>query len=115
MTSGRGGAGPCLVHLRSLRGAPNLSYVEHIIRYMSWTFVFGAVATLLYTSFKPFWHELLAGEFPPEQIQGTMIESRDSSAPERPESRPDEVSRADAPTCTENQAATEEICVAQNP
>jgi hypothetical protein len=89
--------------------------VEHLIRYLSWTFVFGAIATLLYTSFKPFWHDLLDGEFPPDQIQGTMMESADSAATVRPEDPAGDIPVAEIPTCTENQAEIEGVCVARNP
>jgi hypothetical protein len=82
--------------------------VEHVIRTLSWTFVFGAVATLLYTSFKPFWHDLLAAEFPPEQIQGTMLESRDTDPDVEGEPK-SEVQVAEAAACAEN-LPTDEGC-----
>jgi hypothetical protein len=80
--------------------------VEHVIRTLSWTFVFGAVATLLYTSFKPFWHDLLAAEFPQERIRGAMIEIREVE-PEVESEPVAEVKVAEAVACAENPAADE--------
>jgi hypothetical protein len=86
--------------------------VEHLTRYLSWTFVFGAVATLLYTSFKPYWTELLTGEFPPEQIQGAMIEDRETAQDANAEPVP-EVQVAEATACPENRSSDDRC--PQNP
>lgn len=45
--------------------------MEQLIRILSWTFVFGAIATLLYTNFKPAWKELLDSDVPVERVQGS--------------------------------------------
>lgn len=75
--------------------------MEHLIRYLSWTFVFGAIATLLYTSFKPFWNELLTGQIPPEQIQGAMVEDREATPDAKREPGPDR-QVAEAAACSED-------------
>ena len=72
--------------------------------------MFGATATLVYSSFKPFWNDLLSGEIPPEQIQGTMIDSPEASS-EAAVENPGHVS--EAATCGESRAA-DKRCVAQN-
>ena len=113
MTFGRGGHNTRYVNLRSLRGAPRLSYVEHLTRTLSWTFVFGAVATLLYTSFKPYWNELLSGEFPPDQVQGAMIEAKEP-APDATGERVNDRQLAEAATCPEN-SVSDDRCLAQTP
>lgn len=51
--------------------APTLYNVEQLTRILSWTFVFGAIATLLYTNFKPAWKELLDSDVPVESVQGS--------------------------------------------
>ena len=69
--------------------------------------MFGAVATLLYTSFKPFWGELLSGEFPPDQVTGAMIEAGD--APQAVEGEPlPEVQVAEAMACPENRISEDD-------
>ena len=87
--------------------------MEHLTRYLSWAFVFGAVATLLYTSFKPFWSELLSGEYPPDQISGAMIEASD--VPESTDQEPlTDVQVAEALACAENRLS-DDVCPKQAP
>ncbi len=115
MTSGRGGGFTRPVHLPSLRGAPKLYYVEHLTRYLSWAFVFGAVATLLYTSFKPFWSELLSGEFPPDQMTGAMIEAGEPSADADADQEPvPDLQMAEAIPCPESRMS-DDVCPKQAP
>ena len=75
--------------------------------------MFGAVATLLYTSFKPYWHELLTGEFPPEQIQGAMIEAKEP-APDATSERVNDRQLAETATCPDNKVS-DERCLVQTP
>lgn len=76
--------------------------------------MFGAIATLLYTSFKPFWSELLSGEFPPDQVQGTMLESSEDQEPGALEGRP-ESQVAELMACAENRVSADDRCVPQTP
>lgn len=48
--------------------------MEHLTRLLSWSFVFGAIATLLYTNFKPALSELLTAEVPVESVQGAAAD-----------------------------------------
>lgn len=82
--------------------------MEQLIRTLSWTFVFGAIATLLYTSFKPFWNEMLSVEIPPDRIQGTMIDAREASPD------PDSESVAEAAGCAGNRDA-DDRCPTKSP
>jgi hypothetical protein len=52
------------------------------MRTLSWTFVFGAIAALAYTSFKPEWGELLGGDVTEEQVRGTLIARESEPAKE---------------------------------
>lgn len=49
------------------------------MRTLSWTFVFGAIAALAYTSFKPAWNDLLGGDMTEAQVRGTLI-AKDAKA-----------------------------------
>ena len=75
--------------------------------------MFGAIATLLYTSFKPFWNELLSVEIPPERIQGTMIEAREAS-PDPDSASVAGVALAETATCAENRPA-DDRCRTKSP
>ena len=75
--------------------------------------MFGAVATLLYTSFKPFWSELLFGEFPQDQLSGAMIEAGESPASEELDPLP-EVRVAEAAACPDKRTA-DDVCPKQAP
>jgi hypothetical protein len=71
--------------------------VEHLIRFMSWTFVFGALATLLYTNFKPALKELLDTEIAVESVQGSAsgAEPGTQDGPPVPETAQTDCSEAD--------------------
>ncbi len=57
--------------------------MENIIRVVSWTVVLGAVAALVYTSFKPFWKELASFDVPEDKVRGTII-ARDQAQDAEP-------------------------------
>ena len=63
------------------------------MRTLSWTFVFGAIAALAYTSFKPEWGELIGGDVTEEQLRGTLI-AKDSEPAKEEAPRPTPVARA---------------------
>ncbi len=48
------------------------------MRVVSWTVVFGAVAALVYTGFKPFWKELAWADVPVEQVSGAVTATGDT-------------------------------------
>ena len=45
--------------------------METFTRLLSWAFVFGALATLLTTSLRPVWKDLMAVDVNVEQVQGS--------------------------------------------
>ena len=47
----------------------------------SWAFVFGALATLLFTSLRPVWKDISGVEIGIEQVQGTMADVETTEPP----------------------------------
>jgi hypothetical protein len=108
MTFVTGASGVACVHLRFVKSPPNYCFVEHLTRTISWTFVFGAIAALAYTNFKPAFSEFAGAEVMEEQVRGTMMAKEAKPAtPEMP--RPESI---DCETSLETEP---DVCAAPAP
>lgn len=85
--------------------------MEHFTRFLSWTFVFGALAALAFTSFRPLWKDVASIEINPEQVQGTV-----SAAPgQRPASGDEQQERIALRDCNAGESPATEGCIDRNP
>ncbi|MEM1412577.1 MAG: hypothetical protein AAGH19_09485 [Pseudomonadota bacterium] len=50
--------------------------METLARLTSWAFVFGALATLVFTSMRPVWKDIMGMEVSVEQVQGTVGDAK---------------------------------------
>lgn len=82
--------------------------MEHLTRTLSWTFVFGAIAALVYTSFKPAWTELAGGDISEAQLRGTLI-AKDEQAERKESPRPTPVD------CESAEPSSPDACNEQKP